>query len=157
MNLDCCNSRVDHLKQSIGRQVEAVAGLICEDKNALHAMQLLNKLTSALVRAEQDRERLGNTTTRSELDDRRTAPLRPGHNGVCYPEDLLVLGTLFDRAVATLPAVMQTTANRATIARFILARAVVVEGRVAVFDAIDEALCFCQLIKETAGSSLCSV
>ncbi|MES5486892.1 hypothetical protein QMZ05_29420, partial [Bradyrhizobium sp. INPA03-11B] len=149
MNFDCCNSRVDHLKQSIGRQVEAVAGLICEDKNALDAMQLLNKLTSALVAAEQDRDWLGKATTRGALDGRRTAPLRPGHSVVCYPEDLQVLGTLFDRAVATLPTAMQTTANRTTIAQFILARAVVIEGRVAVFDAVDDALCFCQL---TGGS-----
>ncbi|WP_146990168.1 NolY [Bradyrhizobium macuxiense] len=156
MNFDSCNSRVDHLKRSIGRQVEAVAGLICEDKNALDAMQLLNELTSALVAAEQDQDWLGKTTNRGALGNRRTIPLRPGHN-VYYPEDLQVLGTLFDRAIATLPAAMQTTANRITLAKFILAHAVVIEGRIAVFDAVDDALCFCQLIKESAGSRLCSV
>ncbi|MGL3210400.1 NolY [Bradyrhizobium sp. BR 1433] len=156
MNFDCCNSRVDHLKESIGRQVEAVAGLICEDKDAFDAMQLLNKLTSALVAAEQDQNRLGKTTTRREVGDRRNIPSRAGHNAVYYPEDLQVLGALFDRAIAALPAAMHTTANRISLAKFILAHAVVVEGRIAVLDAVDDALCYCQLIKESVSSRLCS-
>ena len=43
------------------------------------------------------------------------------------PEDLLVLGKIFDQAVAALPPTMRTPANRTEIARMILARAAVSE------------------------------
>lgn len=39
------------------------------------------------------------------------------------PEELSRLGTIFDQAVASLPASMQTQANRAEIAKIVLRRA----------------------------------
>jgi len=42
---------------------------------------------------------------------------------VYYPEDLALLGSVFDHAIASLPQAMQTEANRAEIAKNILRRA----------------------------------
>jgi hypothetical protein len=39
------------------------------------------------------------------------------------PEDLALLGAIFDEAVAALPAAMRTSANRTEIAKIILRRA----------------------------------
>jgi hypothetical protein len=42
---------------------------------------------------------------------------------VYYPEDLSLLGSVFDQAIASLPAAMRTDAIRAEIAKNILRRA----------------------------------
>ena len=42
---------------------------------------------------------------------------------VYYPEDLSLLGRIFDQAIASLPAAMRTDANRTEIAKNILRRA----------------------------------
>jgi hypothetical protein len=42
-------------------------------------------------------------------------------SGVYHPEELYLFGSIFDRAVASLPAAMRTAFNRAEIARNILA------------------------------------
>lgn len=39
------------------------------------------------------------------------------------PEELRRLGTIFDQAVASLPATMQTQANRTEIAKIVMCRA----------------------------------
>ena len=39
------------------------------------------------------------------------------------PEELSLLGTIFDQAVASLPATMQTQANRTEIAKIVMGRA----------------------------------
>jgi hypothetical protein len=44
-------------------------------------------------------------------------------SGVYDPEDLSILGSIFDDAVTALPATMQTPANRMEIAKLILRRA----------------------------------
>jgi hypothetical protein len=44
--------------------------------------------------------------------------------GVAYdPEELALLGRIFDRAVSSLPSTMKTSANRTQIAKNILTRA----------------------------------
>ena len=42
---------------------------------------------------------------------------------VYYPEDLSLLGRIFDQAIASVPAAMRTDANRTEIAKNILRRA----------------------------------
>lgn len=44
------------------------------------------------------------------------------NSGVYDPEDLTVLGAIFDKAIASLPASMRTPENRITIAKLILER-----------------------------------
>lgn len=44
------------------------------------------------------------------------------HSGVYDPEDLTVLGAIFDKAVASMPACMRTPENRITIAKLVLER-----------------------------------
>jgi hypothetical protein len=44
-------------------------------------------------------------------------------SAVYDPEELSLLGKIFDQAVAALPATMQTPANRTEIAKIILRRA----------------------------------
>jgi superfamily II RNA helicase len=45
-------------------------------------------------------------------------------NGAIFdPEELSALGTIFDHAVASLPATMRTDANRAEIAKIVMRRA----------------------------------
>src|SRR5262249_692731 len=54
------------------------------------------------------------------------APRGSAHGGVvCYPEQLSVLGRIFDEAVAALPENMRTPENRAELAKLILGRAAV--------------------------------
>ena len=54
----------------------------------------------------------------------RGAALMLGERDVVYyPEDLSLLGRIFDRAIASLPAAMRTDANRTEIAKNILRRA----------------------------------
>jgi hypothetical protein len=49
-------------------------------------------------------------------------------SGVYDPEDLSVLGTIFDKAVAALPALMRTPENRTAIAQLIFQRATAGNG-----------------------------
>lgn len=44
-------------------------------------------------------------------------------DAVYYPEDLALLGGVFDHVIASLPATMRTEANRAEIAKNILKHA----------------------------------
>jgi hypothetical protein len=44
-------------------------------------------------------------------------------SAVFDPEELSLLGSIFDQAVAALPAAMQTQSNRTEIAKIILGRA----------------------------------
>jgi hypothetical protein len=44
-------------------------------------------------------------------------------NAIYGPEELSLLGTIFDQAVASLPATMQTQANRTEIAKIVMDRA----------------------------------
>ena len=49
------------------------------------------------------------------MSDERTA--------IYGPEELSLLGTIFDQAVASLPTTMQTQANRTEIAKIVMDRA----------------------------------
>jgi|SwirhisoilCB1_FD_contig_31_12390592_length_565_multi_2_in_0_out_0_1 hypothetical protein len=44
-------------------------------------------------------------------------------SAVYDPEELVLLGRIFDQAIAALPAAMQTSVNRTEIAKIILKRA----------------------------------
>ncbi|WP_063627815.1 hypothetical protein [Bradyrhizobium sp. WSM3983] len=44
------------------------------------------------------------------------------YSGVYDPEDLTVLGAIFDKTIASLPASMRTPENRITIAKLVLER-----------------------------------
>ena len=44
-------------------------------------------------------------------------------NAIFSPEELSLLGTIFDQAIASLPATMQTPANRIEIAKIVMERA----------------------------------
>lgn len=44
------------------------------------------------------------------------------NSGVYDPEDLTVLGAIFDKAISSLPASMRTPENRITIAKLVLER-----------------------------------
>jgi hypothetical protein len=44
-------------------------------------------------------------------------------SAIYCPEELSLLGTIFDQAVASLPATMQTQANRTEIAKIVMCRA----------------------------------
>jgi hypothetical protein len=52
-------------------------------------------------------------------------------SGVYDPEDLALLGRVFDEAVAALPPVMRTAANRMEIAKIILRRGEVSDAELA--------------------------
>ncbi|WP_342723687.1 hypothetical protein AAFG07_31845 [Bradyrhizobium sp. B097] len=53
------------------------------------------------------------------------------HSGVFDPEDLSVLGSLFDGTVTALPPSMRTLENRTAIAKLILERTAVSEAQLA--------------------------
>lgn len=44
------------------------------------------------------------------------------YSGVYDPEDLTVLGAIFDKVIASLPACMRTSDNRITIAKLVMER-----------------------------------
>ncbi|WP_051311119.1 hypothetical protein [Bradyrhizobium sp. Cp5.3] len=105
-------------------QIEEVARLIWEDQNACEATKRLTELTSELIAAR----------IRPERDDHiagAIAGFRPAQlhqqSGVYDPEQLLVLGRIFDEAVAALPADMRTDINRTTVAKLIFGRATISE------------------------------
>lgn len=59
---------------------------------------------------------------RRECDNERSLLLDES-SGVYDPEDLAMLGHLFDQAITCLPTCMRTSENRAAIARLVLQRA----------------------------------
>ncbi|WP_027577627.1 hypothetical protein [Bradyrhizobium sp. WSM1743] len=121
MELDPSNSRAEDLAERIDLQLDIVAALIREEGNELEAIRLLNALTNQMITAEVELGQLGDTRTGGRASDRRTTRLARDL-GVYYPEDLQVLGHLLDQAVAALPAVLRTPANRMKIAKLILSR-----------------------------------
>lgn len=122
-----CNSSVRQLKQRIGLQIEEIRSLIEDGKNEREATQLLNALTIELVTAalglwaKRD-ERPGDEVTISGA-----GAVIQDYRSVCDPEQLSVLGRIFDHAVAALPEEMRTPGNRRQIGKLILGRAVVAE------------------------------
>lgn len=122
-----CNSSVRQLKQRIGLQIEEIRSLIEDGKNEREATQLLNALTIELVTAA-----LGLWAKRDERPSGEDIISGAGaviqdYRSVCDPEQLSVLGRIFDHAVAALPEEMRTPGNRRQIAKLILGRAVVAE------------------------------
>ncbi|RXH36699.1 NolY [Bradyrhizobium nanningense] len=119
MELDPSNSRIQHLEDRVDLQLDIVAGLMGEGGNELEAIRLLNALISQMIAAELELVQLGDTRTsggRMRLSQNR---------GVYYPEDLQVLGRLFDQTVSALPEALRTSGNRITIAKLIFSRAAV--------------------------------
>lgn len=122
-----CNSSVRQLKQRIGLQIEEIRALIDDGKNERQATELLNALTIELVTAA-----LGLWAKRDERPGGEDIISGAGaviqdYRSVCDPEQLSVLGRIFDHAVAALPEEMRTLGNRRQIAKLILGRAVVAE------------------------------
>ncbi|SPP97960.1 NolY [Bradyrhizobium vignae] len=122
MELDPSNSRSEDLEDRIDLQLDIVAGLVREEGNELEAIRLLNALINQMITAELELGQLGDTRTGGRAGDQKTRRLSRDR-GVYYPEDLQVLGRLFDQTVAALPAVLRTPANQMKIAKLILSRA----------------------------------
>ncbi|UFX44234.1 MULTISPECIES: NolY [Bradyrhizobium] len=122
MELAPSNSRVQNLKDRIDLQLTILATLVGEDGDALDAIRLLNALTNEMITAELELGQLGETRTSNHDGGARTTHMS-GDRGAYYPEDLLVLGRLFDQAVDALPANLRTPANRMKIAKLIFSRA----------------------------------
>lgn len=121
MELDPSNSCIQDLKDRIELQLDIVAALVREG-NALEASQLLNALTNEMITTELELGQLGDTRTSGRTGDGRTARVSRDRD-VYYPEDIQVLGRLFDQAVAALPPALRTPANQLKIAKLILSRA----------------------------------
>ncbi|TWB48791.1 hypothetical protein FBZ94_11474 [Bradyrhizobium sacchari] len=117
VELDPSNSRIRDLEDRIDLQLDIVATLMREEGNALEAIRLLNALTSQMITAELELGHLADTRP----GDRRMRLSRD--RGVYYPEDLQVLGRVFDQTVTALPEALRTPANRMTIAKLIFLRA----------------------------------
>jgi hypothetical protein len=122
-----CNSRVQDLKRSIELQIEELARLINDGKNGHEATQLLNELTIELITAA-----LGLWVNRDERAGGDAISSGAGrviqdYRSVCDPEQLSVLGRIFNDAVAALPENLRTLGNRRQIAKLILGRAVMAE------------------------------
>ncbi|MDA9483403.1 NolY [Bradyrhizobium sp. CCBAU 11445] len=122
MELDPSNSRSEDLEDRIDLQLDLVAALVREEGNELEAIRLLNALTNQMIMAELELGQLGDAKTGGPARDQQTTRLSRDR-GVYYPEDLQVLGRLFDQAVAALPEVLRTPANQMKIAKVILSRA----------------------------------
>jgi hypothetical protein len=67
------------------------------------------------MRCESTNRERGTNRGTTQMSDERTA--------IYGPEELSLLGTIFDQAVASLPATMQTQANRTEIAKIVMDRA----------------------------------
>ncbi|MHC6157696.1 NolY [Bradyrhizobium elkanii] len=122
MELDPSNSRIQDLKHRIDLQLGIVAALIGEEGNELEAVRLLNALTNEMINAELALGQLGDARTNGHTGDGQTARMS-AERGIYHPEDLQVLGRLFDQTVAALPEALRTPANRIKIAKLILSRA----------------------------------
>lgn len=118
-------SRVQQLKRSIEAQIDEVAIMICEGKSVLDKMKSLNLLTSELIGAE-----VGfflDCGGLTESDQSGAALSVPVRDGVYDPEQLAVLGRIFDQAIETLPENMQTATSRTEIAKLMFGRSAVHE------------------------------
>ncbi|QOG21030.1 NolY [Bradyrhizobium sp. SEMIA] len=124
MELDPSNSRSEDLEDRIDVQLDLVAALAREEGNELEAVRLLNALTNQMIMAELELGQLGDAKTGDPARDQQATRLSRDR-GVYYPEDLQILGRLFDQAVAALPEVLRTPANQMKIAKLILSRATV--------------------------------
>ncbi|WP_407185218.1 NolY [Bradyrhizobium centrosematis] len=119
MELDPSNSRIQYLEDRIDLQLDIIAALMREEGNELEAVRLLNALIGQMITAEQELVQLGDAKTSAG----RMRLSQVG--GVYYPEDLRILGRLYDQTVAALPETLRTSANRMTIAKLIFSRAAV--------------------------------
>jgi len=156
VDIERCDSNTHCFKHDANQLADASAGRVCEDKGARETIQLLNALTSALIVAETERDSLDRPRTSDGVGERETGRILQGPNVVYYPEDLQLLGRIFDLAIAALPEALQTPTNRSTVANFILSHAVITEGRLHVSDPTRAALCSCRLIKPTSNPCACS-
>ncbi|MHB0773442.1 NolY [Bradyrhizobium sp. 1.29L] len=127
MHCHRCNSHVEDLKRSIELQIEEVARLIDDGKNGREATELLNELTIELITAAlglwaKCHERPGGAVISSGA-----GRVIQDYRSVYDPEQLSVLGRIFNDAVAALPEDLRTHGNRRQIAKLILGRAVIAE------------------------------
>ncbi|MCC8954636.1 NolY [Bradyrhizobium sp. Pear77] len=122
MKLDPCNSHIQDLTHRIDLQLDIVAALVSEKGNELEAIRLLNALTNEMINAELALSQRGDARTSGRTGDGKTVRMSQDR-GVYHPEDLQVLGRLFDQAVAALPEALRTPANQMKIATLILSRA----------------------------------
>ncbi|MCP3415648.1 MULTISPECIES: NolY [Bradyrhizobium] len=122
MELDPSNSRIQDLTHRIDLQLDIVATLVGAEGNELEAVRLLNALTNEMINAELAIGQLSDARTSGRNGDGQTARMSRDR-GVYHPEDLQVLGRLFDQAVAALPEALRTPANQMKIATLILSRA----------------------------------
>nr|WP_233287062.1 NolY [Bradyrhizobium oropedii] len=106
----------------IDLQLDIVAALVSEKGNELEAIRLLNALTNEMINAELALSQRGDARTSGRTGDGKTVRMSQDR-GVYHPEDLQVLGRLFDQAVAALPEALRTPANQMKIATLILSRA----------------------------------
>lgn len=122
-----CNSSVRQLKQRIGLQIEEIRALIDDGKNERQATELLNELTIELIAAALRLWAKRDQRPGGEVIGSGAGRVMQDYRSVCDPEQLSVLGRIYDHAVATLPKEMRTHANRKRIAKLVLGRAVVAE------------------------------
>ncbi|WP_375779245.1 NolY [Bradyrhizobium sp. ma5] len=122
MDLDPSNSRKQDLEDRIDLQLDIVAALAGEQGNQLDTIRLLSVLTNEMITAELELNQLGNTRTGGCTGNGRTTRMFRDR-GVYYPEDLQVLGRVFDQAMAALPEALRTPTNQMKIAALILSRA----------------------------------
>lgn len=122
-----CNSSVRQLKQRIGLQIEEIRSLIDDGKNVRQAAELLNELTIELIAAALALWAKRDERPGGEIIDRGDGPVIQDYRSLCDPEQLSVLGRIYDHAVAALPEEMRTHRNRKQIAKLILGRAIIAE------------------------------
>lgn len=122
-----CNSSVRQLKQRIGLQIEEIRSLIDDGKNERQAAELLNELTIELIAAALALWAKRDERPGGEVIDRGDGPVIQDYRSLCDPEQLSVLGRIYDHAVAALPEEMRTHRNRKQIAKLILGRAIIAE------------------------------
>ncbi|MGY3443315.1 NolY [Bradyrhizobium sp. USDA 4473] len=122
MELDPSNSRIEDLTNRIELQLDIVTALVSEDGKELEAIRLLNAHTNEMINAELALGQLADARVSGCIGGGQAART-PRDRGVYHPEDLQILGRLFDQAVAALPEALRTPANRIKIAILILSRA----------------------------------
>lgn len=122
-----CNSSVRQLKQRIGLQIEEIRALIDDGKNERQATELLNELTIELMAAALALWAKRDERPGGEVIGTGDGPVIQDYRSLCDPEQLSVLGRIYDHAVAALPEEMRTHGNRKQIAKLVLGRAVVAE------------------------------
>ncbi|KRP84822.1 NolY [Bradyrhizobium pachyrhizi] len=122
MELDPSNSRIEDLTHRIDLQLDIVAALVGEEGNGFEAVRLLNAHTNEMINAELALGQLADARASGCNGDGQAARILRDR-GVYHPEDLQILGRLFDQAVAALPEALRTPANQLKIATLILSRA----------------------------------